>query len=153
MVKQFLLAAVIVALFSCGSDINNFDPNKSPVEGVVGGQEWQYKSANGSYNASFGHIKGIMTEDSLSDPCAIRIANKPHLFFQIPARRFNFTLPTIDGSATVMFNYDNNSQIYTASSGYIEIVEINSNYAIGSLNALFDDDNQVQGTFIVQICN
>ncbi len=154
--KHLYLVISIVSLtgiFSCGSDVNDFDPEKSPVKGVIGGEDWEYQSANGLYNASYGFIEGRMLPDSLADPCAVRVTSKPHLFFRVPAQRYNFNLPTIDGSAVVNFNFDNGSKNLTASGGYIEIVEISGNYAIGALNAVFDDENEVQGTFLIQICN
>lgn len=154
--KHIFLVFSIMSLatvFSCDSDVNDFDPERSPVKGVIGGQNWEYQSANGLFNASYGFIEGRMLPDSLSDPCAVRVTSKPHLFYRVPAQRNQFGLPTVEGSAVVTFNFEEGNKILTASGGFIEIVEINGNYAIGALNAVFDDDNEVQGTFLIRICN
>lgn len=151
----FLLGALLmlIAFTGCDGDINDFDPNKSPITGVIDGEEWSYAGGNGQYNAFNDDVTGMFYPQTVQDPCGVRATSNPHISIKFPAFRENYNIPTYNNRAYVIFNTQDGAKRLTAASGFIEIVAINGTEAIGFVSANFDDDNYIEGTFALNICN
>ena len=144
-----------LALCGCDDQINKFDLEKDPLSGKIGGVEWEY-SANGGrvdYSNFSNQATGkIFNDPNLTDPCLKILSNEAHLDVAFFTQRGNYTLGLID-SGEIKFVTPNGGAIYTATSGFIEIVEVNAFEIIGYISADFDEDNFVQGSFLVRICD
>lgn len=155
--RVFLALLVVSFIISCDDDVNNFNPDRDPLKGELAGEEWIYGSGNAAYSFLSGNFEGLILEEELDDACT-RVQGavaESHLIVKFPAQRGNYNLPYINNSgntADVIFDLPEGKR-YTATSGFLEIVEITSTDVVGFISADFDDDNHVQGAFLLRICN
>lgn len=148
-----LLIALIIPGIGCDKDTNNFDLNKDPLRGVIGGKEWEYTVGNGEYLISANRITGLIMNEDLQDPCVKKLSSLSHLSVRFPPVRASYNLPFIGNDGYIVFSLAGGSTKYTATSGFIEVVEVSSHAVIGYISADFDDNNHVQGSFLLEICN
>ena len=138
----------------CEDKINPYDLERDPLRGKIGGEDWNYTAGNAQFNTFDNDITGLITAIDISDPCAIRISNDPHITLKFPAVRRNYTLPFINqNDGFVIFNLKGGTKKLTATSGFLEVVAITSTEVVGYISADFDEKNNVQGAFLLQICN
>lgn len=159
--KIFALPVLLVVLAlcsSCNNDVNDFNPDKDPLTGMVGGEDWTYGSGNASYEYFSGDYTGIILDVDLDDPCT-RVpggVSESHLVVRFPAQRGNYNLPYINNTgntAEVIFDLPDGKR-YTATAGFLEIVQITSTDIVGFISADYDEEsNYVEGAFILRICN
>ncbi|MFT6882048.1 MAG: hypothetical protein ACI83W_000396 [Marinoscillum sp.] len=147
----FIFICLLSAIVSCESSIDQFDTEKDPLKGKIGGEDWEYASGNARFNVITNYLSGIMVAKGVQEPCAIRLSGDAHLTFQVTAERGTFNLGNFNGPE-IIFNTAAGAQRFTASGGFIQIAAIDSRQALGYINATFDDDNYVQGAFLVDIC-
>lgn len=148
------ISVLLMALLtSCDNDINDFDPELDPLKGKIAGQDWQYAAGNAQFDGFRNDVEGLIIGEGVQDPCGVRVTSKAHLRVRFPADRRNFTLPFIDNEGYVIFNHPNGAKRLTASAGFIEVVAISGTEVIGFINADFDDNNTVQGSFELRVCN
>ncbi len=150
---MLVLLAATGCLSSCKDDINGFDLEKDPLKGKIGGEEWQYAAGSANVNNSSYYLEGLIVGESTQDPCAIRVSSKLHLSIKIPGRKGSYNLPFPANEGYVIFNLPNGTKKFTASGGFIEVVAVGSQQLIGYMSADFDDDNTVQGSFLLEFCN
>lgn len=140
-------------LDACDSDINDFDVEKDPLKGMIGGQDWTYVTGNAQHDSFANSLTGLIMAESKPDPCAIRVSNEAHLAIRIPALRQSINLPYANNQYYVIFSLPNGTKRLTASGGFIEVVAISTTEMIGYISADFDDGNTVKGAFRLEICN
>ena len=151
MKRFFFLLIPLILLGSCDSDTNKFDLDKDPLKGVIGGKSWAYAVGNAQYTSNT--ITGLILAEEVQEPCAVRLTSDAHLSVKMPAIRGNHNLPFINNNGHVIFDLAGSSTRYTATSGFIEVVELNGSEVVGYISAEFDDNNHVQGSFLLQVCN
>lgn len=153
--KNILLAVLsLVLLVSCNDD-NRFNPNKDPLTGMIGGKEWTYGSGNANYSFIDGAYTGLVLRERVEDPCTRVISSADHLTITFPPMRGVFNLPYIPNSnntADVIFRIQGGAR-YTATSGFIEIVDITSTEVVGFISADYDEKNFIEGSFLLRLCN
>lgn len=149
--KYWFLCVVLLA--GCGDDINEFDINKNRLHGKVGGFDWEYTGGSSVYDTFNNQVKGIIIAIDVTDPCSIRLTSDPHIRVQLPATRGNYNLPFIGNNYFVQFAGGTSGKVLTATSGFVEVVSISSTEIIGFMSADFDENNTIEGTFFVTICN
>jgi hypothetical protein len=147
----FIFIYLLSAIVSCESSIDQFDTEKDPLVGKIGGEDWKYASGNARFNVNTNSLSGLLVAKGVQDPCAIRLSGDAHLTLIVPAERGTYNLGIFNGPE-IIFNTPSGAQRFTASGGFIQIAAINSRQALGYINATFDDDNYVQGAFLVDIC-
>ena len=151
------LIALLLLSTSCGRD--QVDLPDEVLQGSINGREWTYKSANAFLQSSdfLYKVTFLSTEDSVSDPWALRSTGNPHVaaFMRFPDFSGDYTIsPQVlnDNEVVVTFNADI-SESLTASSGYMSIFAVDNQVAVGYLQAVLDDGNKVEGSIEIRICN
>ena len=143
----------LVTIGSCDDKVNQFDLDKDPLKGKIDGVEWEYTGGRVDYSNFSNQAVGKIFNENLTDPCARVNTIFAHLDVAFPTERGNYNLPFINNTGFIKFVTPNGGPIYTATSGFLEIVEVNGFEIIGFISADFDEDNNVQGSFLVRICN
>lgn len=150
------LAIVLITGFSvlmaCDDQVNRYDLERDPLKGKINGTDWQYKGGSSLYDALTSSVTGIIFSQEAADPCGIRITSSPHMSVKLPTTRGSYNLPFIGDQYYIRFSTGSGVQ-YTATSGFVDIVEVTSLEIIGYISADFDDQNAVQGAFLQRICN
>lgn len=154
--KSFILLMVgCCFLFGCGND--NIQLPDQLLEGQINGEEWRYKSAN-AYLISSNFIyraRFLSDEEAVSDPCTLpspSLRNVRAIFK--PAEGSFFVAPQVIDDNQVQVSFDiSPSRSLVASSGFMEIYAIDNLVVIGYLQAVLDDDNTVEGSFEIRLCN
>ena len=147
-----ILTGCLLVFAGCDDDINKFDLNKDPLSGKIDGVEWNYTGGRVDYSNFSNQAAGKIFNENLTDPCLRINTSNAHLDVAFFTQRGNYTLGLID-SGEIKFVTPNGGAIYTATSGFIEIIEVNAFEIIGYISADFDDNNFVQGSFLVRICD
>ncbi len=137
---------------SCGDKI---DIPNTPLAGKIDGQDWEFKFGN-AYIFSGGQIpeytfRLLSTSELGNDPCPIVSTTKAHLKMVLPLGTGSYSIPFSDFNETVKFDYGNGT-VLAATSGFVEIFAIDQNQLIGYIQAVLDDDNIVEGRFVIEIC-
>lgn len=152
---RFIILRGAVSLFclliACGDDQINVPD--VPLEGKVAGVDWKYKFGGASLFSSDFKYKFLLlsTIEFGDDPCPIISSSKPHLQIVLPLNTGSYSLPLPIFSENLKFVMGD-GQIRSATAGFIEIVAIDNGQLISYLKADFDEDNQVLGTFVVELC-
>lgn len=149
----FTVLATTVLLVSCNDDTNRLDLDKDPLKGKIGGAEWQYTVGNAQYSPFNNEATGIIINLETTEPCGVTNTILAHIKITIPTIKGTINLPDPQNRAIVKLANPNGGPIYTTTGGFIQIVEVNSREIIGYISADYDDDNYVQGSFLVEICN
>lgn len=139
-------------LVSCGDD--KIDVPDIPLAGKIAGADWEYKFGNASVFLSDGSHKYLLlsTQEIGEEPCPIVSTSKPHLEMILPLAIASYSLPLF-GNNSVKFVFGNGT-VLSATAGFIEIVaiDLDTQRLVGYISADFDEDNEVLGTFIVDLC-
>lgn len=142
----------LLLMMGCGKDEIQI-PNQ-PLKGMVAGESWELKFSNAyifSSDLKY-QIRFLSQEEVGNDPCAIATTGNRHVSMIFPLRIGSFSLPLPDNQESARFHFGpGNSSI--ATSGFLEIFDIDNSRIIGFMQAQLDDQNMVEGTFEVQICN
>lgn len=152
--RYYIFCLVLIALsgiLSCDDTLDDFDPSKNPLTGKIGGEEWTYGSGWVGTQGFSNLLQGLILLNP-KDPCSVRLTNAGHIQVRFPAAEQTFDLPFPTQDGHVIFAETNGGRQLTASSGFIQLVSITGREAIGFLSADFDDDNFVEGTFVLEIC-
>lgn len=140
-------------LVSCDDSINQFDLDEDPLIGKINGEDWSYTVGRADYSLVSNQAAGYIFNEELENPCLKVNTTAAHVLIAFPTAKGNYNLPFINNTGYVKFATPNGGPIYTAAGGFLEIVEVNSYEIIGYISADFDDDNYVQGSFLVEVCN
>lgn len=148
----FLLLLGLFTLSNC-SDSEIQLPDQELV-GFVDGEEWEIKFANAYiYSSDFKYqIKFLSTQEGGQDPCAIPSTANTHVSMIMPLQIGSFSIPFPITDESARFHWANGSSAI-ATSGFLEIFDIDNSRIIGYLQAQLDDNNIVEGSFEVLICN
>lgn len=142
-------------LSGCGNDEIQL-PNQI-LEGSINGTDWSYKSANGYLETSdFQYrVRFLSSKEAVTDPCTQPNPSLTHVkaIFK-PAVRSYFVAPLALDNNQVQVTFEiSPSQRVVATSGFMEIYAIDGQVIFGYLQAVLDDDNSVEGSFEIRLCN
>ncbi|MEQ8470071.1 MAG: hypothetical protein RIC35_02745 [Marinoscillum sp.] len=154
--RILLLTFVIVGLLfvsACDDSTNRLDLNKDPLSGKINGVEWEYTGGNALYRPFDNEATGLILNQETTDPCTIKLTSLAHVQVILPTFETTLNLPDVQNRAVIKMASPNGGPIYTASGGFVQIVEVTGREIIGYISATYDDDNYVQGSFYVKICN
>lgn len=148
----FLLISGLLLLASCGQ--NEIQLPDKKLQGMVDGQEWEIKFANAYiYSSDLKYqIKFLSTEEGAKDPCAVPSTSNAHISIIMQLRPGSFSIPLPFTNESARFNWPNGSSAI-ATSGFLEIFDIDNSRIFGYLQAQLDDDNTIEGSFQAVICN
>lgn len=148
-----MLALLIV--MSCGQDDIQLPEND--LEGKVNGLEWTYLSANAYLlSTDFQYRVRFLSDDEVvTDPCTLPSPGLAHVkaIFRPSIGSFTVSPRAIDNNQVQVAFELSPSTSLIATSGFMEIFDINNSVMIGYLQAVLDDNNTVEGRFQVRICN
>ena len=144
------LTALVFGI-GCSDNLKDFDPTEDPLTGMIGGEEWTYTKGRVAFSNTSNFASGLILAENTNDPCAVVATVNPHVSLSFPAIRGNYTL-SVD-NVEVVFNLQGGSVKLTAPSGFLEIVSVAGTEVIGFLSAYLDDENSVEGTFVMNACN
>ena len=124
------------------------------MQGSVTEEAWEIKFANGFiYSSDFKYeVKFLSTKEGASDPCAVPSTGNPFVSMIIPLQRGSFSIPLPINDESVKF-HDGRGTTLHATSGFLEIFDIDNSRIFGYLQAHRDDENSVEGSFEVVLCN
>ena len=153
----FLFALFLTLLFlsSCGNDDIQL-PDKD-LEGKIGGNDWSYKSANGFLlSADLRYtIRFISDKETATDPCTLPSPGLAHAraIFKPFIGSYVVASQAIDNNQVQVAFQLSPSRSLIASSGFMEIYDINAQIIYGYLQAVLDDENRIEGAFQIKLCN
>ena len=145
----------MLLLLGCNSDDVQL-PDRQ-LGGQIGGSEWNYKSANGyliSTDLQY-QVRFLSDEETVTDPCTLPVPSRSHIraVFRPSVGNF-FITPQVINNNEVQASFEvSPSQSLTATNGFMEIFAIENQRAIGYLQAVLDDENTVEGSFEIRLCN
>lgn len=146
------LLVVQVCIAGCGNNEIQI-PNQRLV-GTVSGEEWNYKSANAFlFSSDFKYeIKFLSTNESAEDPCAVPSPGSPYVSIVLSPVIGSYSLPLPNLQESARFHESVGLGVI-ATSGFLEIFDVNGGRIFGYMQAVLDDDNTVEGSFEAIICN
>ncbi len=151
MSRVLMISVSLLLLVGCKDQY--FEIENDPLVGEIDGKEWIFGSGRIRYDQFYAQgLTGILFEEKLTDPCIKVNTVDPHLSISIPYDRGNFNLPFATPNYYVVFSEDGVTE-YTANTGFIEIVAVTSTEVVGYLSASYDDENHVQGSFSLRLCD
>ncbi len=151
MSRVLMISVSLLLLVGCKDQY--FEIENDPLVGEIDGKEWIFGSGRIRYDQFYAQgLTGILFEEKLTDPCIKVNTVDPPLSISIPYDRGNFNLPFATPNYYVVFSEDGVTE-YTANTGFIEIVAVTSTEVVGYLSASYDDDNHVQGSFSLRLCD
>jgi hypothetical protein len=92
------------------------------------------------------------SESTELDPCDIFFSGFASLQAQLPKETGVYSLPFESQSESVTFSLPDGSFLISQS-GQVQITSVSSSVVAGNMTARFDDDNFVEGSFALSICN
>lgn len=150
-----LAAGLSLMCSGCGNDAIQLPDQQ--LEGKINGNEWSYQSANGYLISSdFQYrVRFISSDEPVNDPCTLPSPSLRHIkaIFR-PSEGSFFVAPQAIDDNQVQVSFEvSPSQSLIASSGFMEVYAIDNLVVIGYLQAVLDDQNTVEGSFEIRLCN
>lgn len=139
-------------LLNCGGDEIQLPDQQ--LQGKVDGEDWELKFSNAYlFSSDFKYqIKFLSMKEGGQDPCSIPSTTNPHVSMIMPLQRGSFSIPLPNTNESARFNWSNGSSAI-ATSGFLEIFDISNSRVFGYLQAQLDNENTVEGSFEIVICN
>lgn len=161
MKKLILLLGILSGfIISCGGDESNDDPTYSfadqDLQGLIDGQPFFIgfgSATESSFNNEQFSIKIYDQDEDVTNVCEFfGFGNEVSILFEIPESVGLYPLSFSQVSQTVtLFNPVEVLNVI-ASDGAVEILTITNEVVTGRIDAYFDDQNNVNGYFTVDIC-
>ncbi len=150
----FLFPLLFISALSthCGKDEIQL-PNQR-LQGVVAGEAWTSKSAHAfifSSDLKY-RVKFLSSKEASEDPCAVPSPGNSFVSMIIPLQTGSFSIPLPNPQESPRFHITS-SDTQIATSGFLEIFDVDGARIFGYLEAQLDDENTVEGSFEVLICN
>jgi len=151
----FLFCLSFIVLSGCGGD--DIDIPDKDLEGTIDGKIWAYGSANayrltadGQYRARF-----LSDDEAVTDPCTLPSPGLTNVkaIFRPFIGSFTVSPQAIDNNQVQVAFQISPSESLIATNGFMEIFDINNTVVIGYLQAELDENNTVEGSFRMRICN
>ncbi len=150
---SFTLAVLLIITIQSCDDDDGLDGEL--VAGKVSGLDWSFQYAKANFNASTNafDVELFDVRETASDPCAV-VSINAYIGMSIPNEPGTYNLPFTDPKYTLTFNQEGVGQeFFVANSGFVEIFSISGRRIGGYLQAYYDDENSVEGTFVFDRCN
>lgn len=165
--KPLSLLAILfcVFLFSCDNDDasdtlgveNSYSFNDVSLQGKIDGKDWSlidgYARKNPFDSSQFSLE---LLEETVEDDCPVLSgSNLPRVFFSIPANVGLYELRLSSGgerSQTLTLFEPSQTLNTIASQGAIEILTVADSQITGRIDARFDENNFINGNFLVTVC-
>ncbi len=148
--KKLLVLLAIGLLTGCSSDN---DDNDKLLSGLLGNETWTYKYAKVLFNQIDDDysIEMYGEQQTESDPCQIFSSGEHHLrISRLPNEVGFYNVPA---DLNVSFDLEGQgANRLDATSGFVEILGTNDFRLNGVMQVSFDDENAVEGNFILEIC-
>ncbi len=154
LMKPILLvtASILILFFFSCNDRTIHD--LEVASGYVAGNEWAFEQGRASFGTSEIEIILMDSSENISDPCGTLNPSTPYVKFTIPYATGTYFIPFENDSKSVKFHEGAASAVtFSATSGYVQVTDINSFAVEGIIIANFDDDNDIAGAFFVNPCN
>lgn len=149
-IKLVVSVLLLAVLISCNDENTQ---ESTPLAGKIGSADWSYKYAKANYNEIDENydVELYGTQQTDSDPCSIFISGESHLLTQIPNAVGNYQIPS---DTYVIFDQEGtNSGSFRATSGFMEVTAAAGGQIVAYMEATYDEDNTVSGTFSFSRCN
>ena len=155
--KIHLIGFLLLTFFLTGCNSDDVQLPANRLEGFIDGKEWSYKSANGYLISSdFKYrVRFLSSEETVGDPCSQPNPSLTHVkaIFKPAEGSFFVTPQALDPNQVQVTFEISTSQNITATSGFMEIYAIDNQIVIGYLQAVLDNENKVEGSFEIRLCN
>ena len=154
----FLSGSILMLSIVVGCGNNDIQLPANELEGTIDGKDWVYKSANAFLlSTDFQYrVRFLSDKESVSDPCTLPSPGLSHVkaIFR-PAIGVSYVVApqAIDNNQVQVAFEISPSKSLIASSGFMEIYDINGQVIFGYLQAVLDDENIVEGSFQIRLCN
>lgn len=138
-------------LTSCGDD--QLDIPETPLQGQFAGEAWNFKFGNGNLYSTDGKYRFLLFSDEEvgDDPCTLVGSTRPHLAVILPIQEGSYSLPITPQNENLKFIFGDGKTL-SATSGFIEIFGIDNARLVGYMQAIVDEDNSLEGRFIIELC-
>lgn len=161
--KNVFFALFAVVLTACGGeqrtgggDFRSAPFSDESVAGVISGEPWVFKS--GVAQRSFSN-DGTYTlklwDKKVANPCAEFWGSEKSVMGTIPRGVGSFEVGMLGDklSYTLVDGTNGMSMNYIVEGGQLEITKRTASKITGKLKAYFDEENEVNGSFTVEICD
>jgi hypothetical protein len=148
--RRALLAVAMCAWAACGT---SYEVADQPLAGTIDGEPWTFVAGATDAFLSEGEdefFAGLY--DEAFEPCQYSEPDRPtFLIASIPKQpgEYEFSLSL---NMTFVVDRDDGPDNLVATDGVIVVDEVTATTVRGGLHGVFDDDNEVNGTFEVAIC-
>ena len=149
----YLILSQLAILLACSGD--NIDLPDEILAGKINGVDWEFRTGSVSFTGGNGNQYLLFsTLESTDQGCSLVSSTNPYLSIKLPTGSGNYSIPIPPNQGDNVKFIHGDGTILSATSGFVEIVGVNqgTNELVGYLQALFDDNNTVQGTFRLEVC-
>lgn len=158
MKSLILMFGFVVALTSCKAAIEPIDGGGEPSQDAGGNGKVQAKDFVIRSGRTYPHPVNKrewvieLYEQAYDRPCELSFPPEYTIDFKVTQEVGVYPLSS---ERKMGFNrhFESGSQSSYAQAGQIEVKEINNMYVMGQLEARFDANNQISGTYWAQICD
>lgn len=152
----FLCSMVFLPLF-CGCSNDEIQLPDKVLQGSIDGKDWTYKSANAFLRSTdFTYtVKFLSDAESVTDPCTLPSPGLAHAkaIFRPAIGSFTISPLAVDNNQVQVAFQLTPAKALIASSGFMEVYDINGQVVFGYLQAVLDDENIIEGSFQIRLCN
>ena len=152
-------SVLLILTFSCtllfaGCAGDEIQLPEGELSGEIGGKPWEYGLANGFRRGSQFEFKFLSSAESVREACDLPFPGRPHVKALLSPRIGSFTVSTfaIDPNQVQVVFELGGGQAITAVDGFMEIFDISGGEVAGYLKT-GTDENKVEGSFRLQLCN
>ncbi len=148
----FLALFSLLILSACGDDTDSIDVADTPLSGKVAGEAWTFASAQ--TNAFLSDEEGYWV-DLYSAPvasCGDSTPAGPKLIILLPSNVGEYDFSPAQTMTFVVPHDGEGPMNNVASKGRLIVESITDTTITAAVHGIFDDDNEVDGRFTVEIC-
>ena len=146
-----LICALSLSLVAaaCGSD--SFEISEQTLQGEVGGQPWTFVAGDTSAFLSDEEtfFAALYAEDF--EACGFSQPSGNSLIISIPTAPGDYEL-SLQRNMTFVVETGSGPDNLIATEGRIVVDEVTATTVTGGIHARYDGDNEIDGTFTVEIC-
>ena len=138
----------VLLLHGCQGDLTE----TTILQGMVGSKAFTYKYGKANQNWLIdGYIAELYGQDQEDeDPCLIYASSSSYISLEIPSTIGFYQIPS---DLAITFQQPGIAdESYQATSGFLEVIDMNLGRMNVYLEANYNTENTVRGTFIIDLC-
>ncbi|HEY4056233.1 MAG TPA: hypothetical protein VGM39_06470 [Kofleriaceae bacterium] len=146
-----MTVVALVGLAACGSD--PVDVSSETMAGSINGEPFMFVA--GETNAFLSEGDDGFFSDLYGAPytsCGFSKPTGPHIIARVPMQPGDYTLSFQQNMTFTYADDDGEIQNLIGTHGRLIVDEVTTTSVSGRLHGIYDDDNDVDGAFVLSIC-